>query len=431
MMGGGQEGGCRSGTENMAGIAALGAVLAALERGDTFLSHGAMAALRDRLALALRDALPGVVFNTPFEHALPTTLNFSVPGLASRDLLELFDAAGLRVSSGSACSSAKAAPSHVLEAMGLPCWRSASAVRLSFGPATDPALIDAACDRLLRCGEVLRARAAAAELPAVTQVSADGVSAWIVADARARQCVVIDRAPALAERIDAVVRGYTVRAELATCAAASWPEQHELVALANRAAPALMLGGLALVRWAAGGSVAYLAGRAPDAGLAAGDVDFVFVRRAADAGVLAGVADEHAVVCCAADEHSVPFTTVGAEAGGRTRVPAMDGLMHVAPPALERFLETHPGAIVVDVREPHERMAGPPPAWRGADTLHVPMSQLASWLPQWLRSGQPALVFFCRSGNRSARAALMLHRLGYRNAWSLSGGLALNTALAA
>jgi cysteine desulfurase len=65
-VGGGQEAGQRSGTENMAGIAALGAVLAALEEGGTFRGHAELAALRERLADALRDAFPGIVFNTPF-----------------------------------------------------------------------------------------------------------------------------------------------------------------------------------------------------------------------------------------------------------------------------------------------------------------------------------------------------------------------------
>jgi cysteine sulfinate desulfinase/cysteine desulfurase-like protein len=151
-IGGGQEAGQRAGTENMAGIAALGAVLAALEEGTTFRSHAEMAAMRGRLADALRDAFPAIVFNAPFEHALPTTLNFAVPGLPSKELLDLFDAAGVRVSAGSACSAAKVAPSYVLEAMGLPLWRSGGAVRLSFGPLADAAFIDQACARIRRCG---------------------------------------------------------------------------------------------------------------------------------------------------------------------------------------------------------------------------------------------------------------------------------------
>jgi len=148
----GQEAGQRSGTENMAGIAALGAVLAALERGDTFRTAAELSSFRARLADSLRAALPGVVFNNPFDKALPTTLNFSVPGLSSRELMDVFDAAEVRVSAGSACSSSKAAPSYVLDAMGLPLWRSAGAIRMSFGPLADEATIAAACARIKRCG---------------------------------------------------------------------------------------------------------------------------------------------------------------------------------------------------------------------------------------------------------------------------------------
>jgi len=152
MVGGGQEAGWRSGTENMAGIAALGAVLDGLEDGRMLRHPDELRALRDQLAGALRAAFPGLQFNTPFDKALPTTLNFSVPGRASPELLQLFDAAGIHVSAGSACSSGQAASSHVLQAMQLPRWRSASAVRMSFGPLMDTATIAAACDAIARCG---------------------------------------------------------------------------------------------------------------------------------------------------------------------------------------------------------------------------------------------------------------------------------------
>ena len=144
MMGGGQETGLRSGTENMAGIAALGAVLGALDDGKTFRSHADLAAFRAQLVASLERAFPGIVFNMPFDLSLPTTLNFSVPGLSSKELLDLFDAARVRVSSGSACSAAKALPSYVLEAMHVPQWRASSAIRLSFGPLIDAATVTAA-----------------------------------------------------------------------------------------------------------------------------------------------------------------------------------------------------------------------------------------------------------------------------------------------
>ncbi|MEO8856852.1 MAG: aminotransferase class V-fold PLP-dependent enzyme, partial [Burkholderiaceae bacterium] len=72
MAGGGQEAGQRSGTENMAGIAALGCVLAALGDGHTFRSKNELAGFRDRLAQSLLESFDGLVFNTPFATALPT-----------------------------------------------------------------------------------------------------------------------------------------------------------------------------------------------------------------------------------------------------------------------------------------------------------------------------------------------------------------------
>jgi cysteine desulfurase len=66
IIGGGQEAGQRSGTENMAGIAALGAVLAALEEGGTFRGHAELCDARAPGG-SLRDAFPGIVFNAPFD----------------------------------------------------------------------------------------------------------------------------------------------------------------------------------------------------------------------------------------------------------------------------------------------------------------------------------------------------------------------------
>ena len=163
VVGGGQEGGLRSGTENMPGIAALGAVLQALQQGGSFASHTQLLALRDKLEHALRHAFPRVVFNTPLAHSLPTTLNFSVPGLPSKQMLDVFDAAGLRVSAGSACSAGKAQPSHVLVAMGLPAWRCESAVRISISLLSTDALVAAACEAIARCGQAVAALKAKTE----------------------------------------------------------------------------------------------------------------------------------------------------------------------------------------------------------------------------------------------------------------------------
>ncbi len=188
IVGGGQEGGDRSGTENMPGIAALGAVLDAMQRGDTFRHANELHGLRDQLVLALREAFPELVFNAPLAQTLPTTINFSVPDLGSKLLLDLFDAAGIRVSAGSACSATKAAPSDVLQAMGLPMWRSTSAIRMSFGPLTDTVAIDQACVAIRRCGQVLRQTA---------QALTPRPTAAAVAAGPADRMVAVDNPPAL------------------------------------------------------------------------------------------------------------------------------------------------------------------------------------------------------------------------------------------
>lgn len=225
LAGGGQEGALRSGTENMSGIAALGAVLAALEAGGTFADGDTLQAHRDRLAGALQEAFPGLVFNAPPALCLPTTLNFAVPGVSSKLLLDLFDAAELRVSGGSACSAAQAQPSYVLAAMGLPAWQAASSIRLSFGPVVNDAFIDEACARIRVCGESLREScldpsAPGQALPAegLTRFVVEGACCYLLADAASRRAVVIDPLPALTERLAQWLRcqGYVLAAVLDT-----------------------------------------------------------------------------------------------------------------------------------------------------------------------------------------------------------------------
>ncbi|HET7864453.1 MAG TPA: aminotransferase class V-fold PLP-dependent enzyme, partial [Burkholderiaceae bacterium] len=199
MAGGGQESALRSGTENMPGIAALGAVLKRLETGDLVKSTGVLTSYRDHLTAALRDAFPEIVFNADPVLCLPTTLNFSVPGVSSKVLLDLFDAADIRVSGGSACGASKARPSHVLEAMGMEAWRCASAVRLSFGPATPSGLIDEACERIRACGASLRDTCLtqafqrhSMPVDRINRYVVDGAVCYLVADPPSRRCIIID-----------------------------------------------------------------------------------------------------------------------------------------------------------------------------------------------------------------------------------------------
>jgi len=461
IVGGGQEAGQRSGTENMAGIAALGAVLEALEDGVTFRDHAQLTRMRARLVASLRDALPGVLFNTPLEFSLPTTLNFSVPGLSSGELLNLFDAARLRVSSGSACSSAKAAGSHVLEAMRLPHWRGAAAIRMSFGPLADEAFIDAACERIARCGAALRASCLIPSAPTadaeleegVVRFGADGACAWLVTDAVSRACVIVDPSDAVAERLAAHVRcrryrvaaiihtgapadGGAARLALlralagqldagAACDALGWPAGAAEVELGDGGrAAALTLGQQTLARVPlADGRAYYLLGAASGGKLAAAAVRFAFTGALAPRAVAAALVDPDTLLCPGRDERHLLCTSLRAEG----RAPAADetGGMHLAATGLAHFLSIHPQAILVDVREAYEHAAG-----GGGAALSVPLSRLGGQVNDWLRGERVPLVFFCGSGVRSARAAACLRRLGYLSAWDVSGGVALGEAVA-
>lgn len=426
--GGGQEGGQRSGTENMAGIAALGAVLKALEDGETFRNHDQLSAMRARVTHALRKAFPGIVFNAP-DHALPTTINFAVPGLPARELLDLFDAAGVRVSAGSACSAAKAAPSYVLEAMGVPDWQASGAVRLSFGPLADEAFIDAACARIRRCGQAVRSApfvssAALAGQAGVARFSSDGRHGWLVFDQAAGECVAIDPPLALADRIADAIRRHGLRltAALATVddaegAAArvalraalgmdgaipgplGWPAQ-----AADDADDAIEVGRQHLRRMPGSdiNRAAYLL-NAPR---------LAFVGDLADAGSVPA----DAILCHRADVDGSAWTRSGAA--------ALDSEQQLQPDALEHFLRTHGDALVVDVREAFEAEAGALHLF-GREARNLPLSRLAEHLEHLLAAPAQPLVFICRSGNRSARAALCLQRLGHPQAWTVVGGIAL------
>jgi cysteine desulfurase len=142
LRGGGQELGRRAGTENVAGISAFGAAgkaaLAALG-ADAVRLQG----LRDRLEDGLRATGGMVVFSHDVAR-LPNTTLFTVPGLKAETAVIGFDLAGIAVSSGSACSSGKVQPSHVLAAMGFDRDQAQGAVRLSLGWSTSEADIDLA-----------------------------------------------------------------------------------------------------------------------------------------------------------------------------------------------------------------------------------------------------------------------------------------------
>jgi cysteine desulfurase len=142
LRGGGQEKGRRAGTEDVAGIAGFGAAARAAliaQKHDTVQEEG----LRTRLETGLRE-MPGTVIFAGEVQRLPNTVLFSVPGMRAETAVIGFDLAGIAVSSGSACSSGKVQPSHVVEAMGYGPELAQGAVRLSLGWSTTEADIDSA-----------------------------------------------------------------------------------------------------------------------------------------------------------------------------------------------------------------------------------------------------------------------------------------------
>jgi cysteine desulfurase len=153
LRGGGQELGRRAGTENVAGIAAFGAAVRAAMMAledDAARLRG----LQNRLEKGLQQT-PGMIVFSEGTPRLPNTTLFTVPGLKAETAVIGFDLGGIAVSSGSACSSGKVQPSHVLAAMGVGRELAQGAVRLSLGWSTSEADIDLALQAWRKLADAL------------------------------------------------------------------------------------------------------------------------------------------------------------------------------------------------------------------------------------------------------------------------------------
>ena len=158
--GGGQEQGLRAGTENIVGIAGLGAACAPAERRLLDESEK-LAAWRDRLQAQILEALPGSVVFGADAPRLPNTLSFGAPGFDAQVMLMRLDLEGIAVSGGSACAAGRAKPSHVLSAMGVSDGLATSAIRVSLGWSTRQEDIDAFAEAFARAVKTMRPRIAA------------------------------------------------------------------------------------------------------------------------------------------------------------------------------------------------------------------------------------------------------------------------------
>ena len=144
----------RSGTENVALSAALGAACALVARELPERREHAQA-MRDRLELRLREALPSLIVHGAEAKRLPNTLYAAFPGLDANELLSRMD--GVATGSGAACHSGKADPSKVLLAMGVKPAIAAATLRLTTGWPTTTDEIDAAAARIVVAARALAA----------------------------------------------------------------------------------------------------------------------------------------------------------------------------------------------------------------------------------------------------------------------------------
>jgi cysteine desulfurase len=156
--GGGQEGGRRAGTENVAGIVGLGAALERIDRGrDAYATH--CRTMRDALWAGLAEEIPGVALNGPELDArrLPNNLNVAVAGVQGETALLALDMLGIAASAGSACTTGRAEPSHVLLAIGHDEARARTSLRLTVGQGTTLAQIDETVEALAEAVARIRA----------------------------------------------------------------------------------------------------------------------------------------------------------------------------------------------------------------------------------------------------------------------------------
>lgn len=143
IVGGGQERGLRSGTENVAGVVGFAK---AMELASAHRKHESqrLAGLRDTLQRSLTEAFPQAVISGHQKHRLAGHLHISFPNLDAERVLFALESRGVLVATGSACAANKGTRSHVLVAIGLAAEVADGSLRLTLGHGTDLATIETA-----------------------------------------------------------------------------------------------------------------------------------------------------------------------------------------------------------------------------------------------------------------------------------------------
>jgi rhodanese-related sulfurtransferase len=261
--------------------------------------------------------------------------------------------------------------------------------------------------------------------------------------------VVIDARPELVDAIAATTsrHGWRVLAVLGTASGAApaglpavpdtaagiddygWPQAGATITLEDGASTGcLQFGAQVLACVQRDGQRAYLLGTREGKRLPAASVRHAFagtLRESRTGGHwLAGLVGGEAVLCASRDHTVTVCTSMRALAQPVACVPPPQAAI-LDGAALDQFLRAHPDAVLVDVREPHEHAAAQMCMPQGRPVHSVPLSRLAGQAAHWLRADPRPLLFFCRSGKRSSRATQCLRSLGYGQAYSLGGAMAL------
>lgn len=154
LMGGGQEAGVRSGTENLPAIAGMAKAMRLMqELGDA--ENARLARLRDQLREGI-SVIEGCVINTPVTGAAPHILNISVPGVKAEVLVHALEERGFLISTKSACSSKKDEPSRVLTSIGIDRDCALSSLRISLGRENTAGQVEQFVAALQECVAQLR-----------------------------------------------------------------------------------------------------------------------------------------------------------------------------------------------------------------------------------------------------------------------------------
>jgi len=137
IVGGGQERGLRSGTENVAGTIGFAKALKLVQEHREYESKR-LAELRDGLQNILTSAFPNAVISGHPKHRLSGHLHISFPGIDGERLVFILENKGILISTGSACSANKGLRSHVLTAISLKPEVADGSIRLTLGHLSNP-----------------------------------------------------------------------------------------------------------------------------------------------------------------------------------------------------------------------------------------------------------------------------------------------------